>query len=409
MVNHPDDEQLDKLVKKVHDDNWRCTQLDYILSTLPDYLSNPKQVFRATFVLNECFNDLMGQGRFTELIRLYNLAIDTFMDDPPIPDTRDYFDYSLHGKSNRERFSDIFFTLKLRLAHAKLMRHSLQEAGDLLLEIKTFLPDASHENKLKAYYLFLKYNSYGREIDFEINLVKEIQQLAKLQPGLKLDALIALGYHYYNQSNKREMESTMRRIHRELVLKHPIQPVQISKVTAEQYLYIAVIYRDLKDYAKALDNLEIASKQAAKINNYVQNMLILVEKALLFSQAGKYESAMQWVDLAEAEFHKLPERQDYHQAMIDHTRGVIWFHQKEYDKALTRFQRVLPIWQSYEHTYHIALANNDVGATLIELNRLDDARDFLERAKKLCMPLHDRTYARNLLITINENLKKLDL
>jgi len=179
---------------------------------------------------------------------------------------------------------------------------------------------------------------------------------------------------------------------------------KIGAVKAELNIYLAVMYRELDQYDKAFAKLDIASDQYARLNNHVQNMLVHYETSMIYHYQRDDEKALQWINLAYEEFECLKEKQDYHQAMLDHGKGSILCNLKQFDEALTLFQRVLLIWEKQKHNYHIALATNAVGAVNIHLKRPAEALEYFAQAKVVCDAIKDRTHVNRLLDIIDKNI-----
>ena len=252
----------------------------------------------------------------------------------------------------------------------------------------------------------MKYISFDHTQEIIPNVVEKIEDLLRNNSHLALEAYIAIGYYYYNKGDLESMKPLVQRINRQLVQTRSFYPEEISKITAEQYFYLAVMYRDLREYDQALSYFEIALDQATRIDHSIHTMLILSEKALVYSFKQEIEEARSWIELAITKFEKLPETQGYHEAHIEHTRGLIAYYGEDFESALFSFQRVLPIWEAYEREYHIALANNAIGSTLIRLNRPEEAITYLIRAKDVCKPLDEKKYAIDLLNIIDTNLNE---
>lgn len=403
MVKHPQIEWLYQLYDDVHDAERKRDRLDDVRESLHFYIPLTEHFFYVADTLNVCFDDLMGQGHYTSVIELYQMLINVFDSDLPLYDVRENYSTPI-GKNNAERFPSEYFTIKLNYAHAVLMRHSLAEVQQHLCDIQDLIPTVGYEFQLKAYYLFLKYISFDHQTEIEPNIIGKIEDLLRNNSYLKLEAYIAIAYYHYNKGDLVGMEQIIRKINKALGQSRSIYPEKISKVTAEQYMYLAIMYRDMKQYDKALEYFEIALDQTGRIDHSVYNMLILSEKALVYAFKDDIKEAKYWIDRAFQRFRNLPESQGYLEARIEHIQGLIAYNDSDFETALFSFQRVLPIWEAYQREYHIALANNAIGATLIKLNRPEEAIAYLNQAKVVCKPLNDKQYADELLGIIDINL-----
>jgi len=403
MVIHPNLEWLQDIESNIQDEDWRQEHLDQIIKSLKSYLSHVDYVLAASSILDLCWEGMLGQGRYTELLELYTVAIAIFEGDIPI---QPYFASDENSfMSNHERFPNEYFMLKLNLAHVDLLLHNIEEATQHLEHIRQLYPTATLIGQLEACCLFLKYHSYGYEIELDFDLVLRTQQLAnKFMDKYRLKGEIAIAYYHYSKGNTAEMEKVLRKTFR-LIVKAQLDTSKISVITAELNFYLAVMYRELKQYDQAFAKLDIASEQYARINNHVQNMLVLYETAMIYQNQEQTEKALDWVNQAINEFERLTEKQDYHRAMLDHGKGAILLSLKRYDEALTLFQRVLLVWEKQKHDYHIALATNAIGATIMNLERPTEALLHFEKAKAICDPIKDRNYVKELLKTIDNNIE----
>jgi tetratricopeptide (TPR) repeat protein len=402
MMTHPNLHWLQDIEYNIQGANWRHEHLDSIMESLDGYLSDSHHVLSASGILDICFEDMMGQGRYKKIVSLHMLAIKTFDSDTPIlsrPDNHDDTD-----ASNAERFPNEYFTLKLNLAHAAMMLHDIEIATQQLEHIRELFSKANLVEQLEACCIFLKYHSYGHEVDLGFDLILKTQRLANQSPiELHLKSEIAIAYYHYSKGNIQAMEKVLRKTIR-LIAKIMPDLSKISEITAELNFYLAVMYRELKQYNKAFAKLDIASEQYARLNHHVQNMLVLYETSVLYHSQKQDKKALQWSDLAYQEFEQLHEKQEYHRTMLDHSKGLILLSLKRYDEALTLFQRVLLVWQNQKHTYHTALATNAVGATIIQLERPIEALEYFAKAKELCDPIKDREYVKELLKQIDINI-----
>jgi tetratricopeptide (TPR) repeat protein len=399
MVIHPDLYWLKDIEGNIQDANWRQENLDPIIKSLGYYLSHADYVIVASSILDLCYDEMLGHGRYTELFALYILLIETFDSNNPIPPHPENT-----NASNIERFPNEYFTSKLKLAHVALLLHDIEEATHQVEHLRELYDGATLVEQLEACCLFLNYHSYGHNIDFGFNLILRTQQLANKFPNeLRLKGELAIARYYYSKGNIPDMEKVLRKTIR-LISKTNLETSKISAITAELNFYLAVLYRELYEHDKAFAKLDVASEQYARLDNHVQNMLVQYETAMIYYLQEENKKALQWIDLAIQEFNKLGEKQDYHQAMLDHGKGTILFNLKQYDKTLTLIQRVLLFWKKQKHDYHIALAKNALGATVMHLARPVEALEHLEEAKAICDPIKDRGYVQELIKIIDNNI-----
>ena len=404
MVIHPNSEWLQDIEYHIQDVSWQNEHLNRIMESLASYLSSVPYVISASSILDLCFESMLGQGRYTELVQLFTQAIATFDSLTPIPQHLSPNENS--NASNAQRFPNEYFMLKLNLAHAALMSHDIEIATQQLEHIHDLYADATLVEQLEACCVFLKYHSYGYAMDLGFDLVTTTQQLAyKFSDDLRLKAENAIAYYYYATGNIHELENVLRKTNR-LISKTMPDISKISVITAELNFYLAVLYREWNQYDKAFAKLDIASEQYARLNNHIQNMLVLYETAMLYCRLKQYDNALQWIDLASAEFGRLPEQQDYHRAMLEHGKGIILLAIGEHNRALTFFKRVLLIWEKYKHDYHIALATNAVGAATIHLARPIEALGYFAKAKAICRPIKEQEQVKELLKVIDSNIAK---
>lgn len=403
MVCHPSHDWLNHIYDNIYDGQWRRENLDQIVESLPLYFLSSEFIFAGTDILNLCFSDLMGQGRYTETIKLYKKALVIFTDSTLIRDTQIPYKF-INPASDNNSYANQHFLLKVNHAHAILMRNQFDEVIESLLEIRDLMDTVDYVHQLKAYFLFVIYLSFGHEQEIEPDIVNKINNLIRLTPSLKLEGLIAIGYYHYTRGDIDSMKPVAEKIKRLLGQFRASEREEISKVTAQQYLYLAVLYRDTGEYDKALKLLETALEQASNINHHVHTMTILSEKATIYSYKHELEEANYWIERAFLNFQRLPEKLPYWEARIEHIRGNIAYEVKDFTSALVNFERVLPLWEIYKRDFHIALANNAIGATLIKLERPNDAIEHLNKAKSICDPMQEKTYVTDLLKVIDTNI-----
>lgn len=409
MVIHPSLEWLQDIEIKVQDAEWRYSHLDEIMESLSDYLIDVQYVLSASAILDICFEDMLGQGRYTELLDLHTVTINMFESDNSIFSTFDSIEHL--DIKNTERFANEHFRLKLNFSQVALLLHNPDLAKQQLEHIRRLFDKATRVDQLEACCLFLKYHAYGYDIDLDFDLIVTTQRLANNLPDeLFLKGEVAVAYYHYAKGEIKEMENVLRKALRLMseIIQFPSETAPdtstISAVMAELNFYLAVLYRELGDVDKAFSRLDIASEQYARLNNHVQNMLVHYETAMIYHHQNLNEKAVDWINLAFNEYDQLKEKQDYYQAMLEHGKAVILIEMKQYDVALTLFQRVLQIWEKQKHDYHIALATNAVGAVNIHLERPKEALVYFHKAKQFCEPIKDRTHVQALLKLIDGNI-----
>ena len=410
MIIHPDLYWLQDVETNVQDPDWRQVNLDEIMDSLRDYISDVNYILTGSAILDICFADMLGQGRYTELLELHTIALNTFDSDNQIFSPFDSIENI--SLSNVERFASEYFKLKLNLIHVALLLHKGDLAKQELEHIHKLYDKANLVDQLEACCLVLKYHAYGYEMDLDFDLILTTQRLAsKLPDDLYLKSEVAIAYYHYSRGDIPAMEKVLRKAMKLVVDVAPlnseteeIDTLEISAVSAELNFYLAVLYRELSQFDKAFSKLDIASEQYARLNNHVQNMLVLYETSMIYKNQEEYVKALQWINLAFDEFEGLKEKQDYHQAMLDHGKGIILLGLQKYDEALTLLQGVLPIWEKQKHDYHSALVNNDIGATIFGLAHPTAALPYLKKAKMLCEPIKDRAYVQELIKIIDKNI-----
>jgi len=84
MSIDPSSTWLQEIEDNIQDADWRQANLDRIMASLKNYLSNVTYILSASAILNICFEDMLGQGRYTELFDLQLLALTTFDGDDSI-------------------------------------------------------------------------------------------------------------------------------------------------------------------------------------------------------------------------------------------------------------------------------------------------------------------------------------
>lgn len=403
MVIHPNLEWLQDIESNIQDADWRYKNLDLIMESLDGYLSNVDYVLSASGILYICFENMLGQGRYAELMALHHLALNTFDSPNPISLLLDETEHS--GLSNAERFPNEYFLLKVNLTHAALMLHEAEVATQQLADIRQLYPKATRFGQLEACCMFLKYYSHGYEIDLDFDLITTTQELSnKYFDELRIKGESAIAYYYYSKGNISEMEKVLRKTNR-IMAKSTLDRSKIGAILAEQNFYLAVMYRELGEFEKAFAKLDIASDQFARLNNHVQNMLVQYETAMIYHTQHHNEKALDWINQAYKEFEHFREKQDYHRAMLDHGKGAILLDLKQFDYALTLFQRVLLIWEKHKHDYHMALAINGVGAVNIHLERPTEALEYFAKALTICDQISDRSHVRTLMKVIDNNVR----
>jgi hypothetical protein len=217
MTIHPDLYWLQDVEYNIQDANWRHENLDRIMESLDFYLSDAHYVLSASGILDICFEDMLGQGRYKELVKLHTVAIKAFDSDTTITSSLDNHEDT--DTSNAERFSNEYFRLNLNLAHVAIMLHSFDLAKQQLEDIRELYAGVTSVDQLDACCIFLKYHAYGYEIDLGFDLLITTQRLTNRLPRelhLKGEVAIA-GYHYFKgdiPAMKKVLQRTNRLISR---------------------------------------------------------------------------------------------------------------------------------------------------------------------------------------------------
>ncbi len=404
-IVHPDLHWFNNLRDNKHDSKWVKDNIGEIIENFHYYLYDPNYLFEATQVLDDIFHLIFDMGHYSLLKDWLLEALDIF-DTTPVP-------YDIKTKITQtggtfiECYPTEYFRLRLYLADVLLASRDIEAVMVLLHQLLEVLPITSDLNKLDTYLLILKYFGYGHEIHLDFDIVHEATELTTNKyPQRKLDLYIAVAYYHYSQSNAKKMQHMIDKIMRTMVEKvHSLSMGMgdVSRISAEQYYFLAVIYRELNQFDEAFKYLEIASEQYVLLHNPIRNMLILYEKAILYRNTGQYEEAQQWLDLAFREYHQLEESQTFHYAMLKHGQAQIYVDTAQYELALPVFYEVLDIWVENQHKYHMALAHNAIGYTLYKMSEIDKALESYDESQKLCQNLKEK-HVEELMKVIEQNI-----
>jgi len=415
---HPNPQWLQSAIAQMSNSRWLQDNLDEILDKLHYYLDDTTYVLDASSVLDCCFKFAMDRSRYTELKYLHEITLDTFEGDDPITYRIDFDlpswvnDHNHEGDSNKTRYPDEYFRLKLNLGHTALMMRNRDLATQQLADTASLMEKASLLNQLDACCVMLKFTSYGYQLENEATLVRKTEQLAHIykRSSKMIDAYIAIAYYHYSQGNVKKIEQVLHKIMRAMSYALP-ESEEIHEITGEQHYYLSVIYREQEDFDKAQYHLDKASTHYGEIDNWERNMLILHETALWFALRDEddpdpedLERAQQWLNLAKREYHQLANPQIYHYGMLEHTQGLIHFHTKNYDLALEKFHSIIDIWEEHKHQYHMALTYNVIGYTHYVMEKYEEAIKYYEEAEEICEPLPEG-HSKRLLKTIQEHLE----
>lgn len=405
MIVHPDPLWFNNLRDNKHDSKWVNDNIGEIIENFHYYLYDPNYLFESTKVLDDIFYLILDMGHYSLLKGWLLEALDIF-DTTPVP-----YDIKTKimqaGGAFTECYPTEYFRLRLYLADVSLARRETDAVATLLHQLLELLPTTSELNKLDTYFIILKYFSYGYEIKLDFDIVHDATELTiHKYPQRKLDLYIAVAYYHYSQSNVEKIQAMLDKIMRAMVKEvhvSSIDMVDVNRISAEQNYFLAVIYRELKQFDEAFQYLDRASEQYARLKNPVRNMLILHEKAVLYHFINQPEEAQQWLNLAYREYYQLEEPQTSHYAMLKHTQGLIHFDMMQYESALSLFHDSLDIWIDNQHKYHIALAHNVIGYTHYKMSQIDKALEFYDESHKLCRNLKEK-HAQELMKVIEQNI-----
>lgn len=421
---HPDVRWIIFTINQILDEEyWLVDNIADVVEKLPYYLSDHLYVLSATYLLDLSVPLLMMQSRYDKIIKLCEIALETFDDDLQIHDIAsldpevekllaefgDTFDLSNSTKYARE-----YFRLKLHLAHAHLMSHNHAQATLLLDEILETLPDTIDLDRLDAYYILLKYYCYGYDFDAGFDLVHEATELTiSKYENRRTDLYIAVAYFHYSKGNEAELKAMMDKIMRQMgkdIMERRMTPRQVAHNSAEQNYFLSIIYREQNDFDNAYKHRLAAAEQYAEVNNPERNMLMLMEKALWhtlkYRENPSHEEhavAQQWMDIAYRDYHMLENKQSLNLAHLDHTQGLIYLNTKQYDKALEKLKPTLEIWQESKHVYNTALTHNAIGYTEFCLKNFDVAIKHYHQAESICTGRTEQ-HSQRLLEIIHENI-----
>lgn len=394
---HPNPQWLKFMLENVFDSKLLQELLDEILNNLHYYLDNTDYVLDASAILDYCFAFAMERSRYDRLKDLHVITLDTFEDN-----------------GYQTQYANEYFRLTLNLGHIALMIRETNLAMDKITKIIALMDDTNLINQLDACCVILKFASYGYQLKSDIDFVTKTLQLAYKynSPDKLKDAYVAIAYYHYSQGKLKETEEALRKIKKVMIRRGSMPDMNmVTKITAEQHYYLSVIYREQENFKQARRHLNQASEHYASIDNWERNMLILHENALWYTLRDEdnpdpddLQCAQQWLDLARQEYYRLQNPHKYHYGMLEHTQGLIYFHQKEYELALEKFHSIIDIWEEHKHQYHMALTYNVIGYTHYVMEKYEEAIKYYEEAEEICEPLPEE-HSKRLLKTIQEHLE----
>jgi tetratricopeptide (TPR) repeat protein len=395
-------------LEHIDDKFWLKQNLDNAFYYLPDHLSNPLDMLAGTAVLDAIVEICLDAGIYTPLKRLLALASDNFNNlTPPTENFPTVSIYNTFVEQNPREY----FRIRLNLAHVYLMLREVRDARELLYELVDILHTVDGINQLEAYCLILKFFGYGNYMELDFDIVYEATELAvNRYPQCRLNLYIAIAYFHFAQSDLDEMKNMLDKIMRLMadeIQLTSIDMIDVNRISAEQNYFLAVIYRDLKQFDEATKHLDRASEQYSRLENPIRNMLMLYERAVLFRFRGETDAAQQWLKLAYDEYYGLAEPQEFHLAMLDHTKGLICIDLGDFETAYHQFEKVLVVWRKADHIYHTALTYNAIGYCLYEMGKIDDAIQNYVIAKEKC-GLMDELHAESLMSIIDENIENAE-
>jgi len=373
------------LLKHIYDDDsmWIVEHKDEIALRLPTYINDiqwANSAINSVNFITPLFLEIYEYKKASELV-------ETALESP---------------------FMDNIAILELELEQhfgtAELQRGHVNRAEELLFKNLRRLDTSKQSIELLRIYVNLvRLRVYRQEFAFDEKLLDEIILMGRRLHFPMGDIYATVALAYFGHGMEEKMQYYVDKANREYAIDYGEYPEASMLGIAQMYFHIAITQRVTNKIELAEKNLLKAADAFAKTSYHMQYVNVLYETAQIYICKGKYKIARQWIDKAIEEYYQHPDPNPYHEAMLEHSKGLILYYLRKYSTAVKHFHNASISWNNMHHTYNYALSLNALGSAQIKLERPLEAINNLQQARGLCATT-DNAYATRLLDTIDINI-----
>jgi len=166
---------------------------------------------------------------------------------------------------------------------------------------------------------------------------------------------------------------------------------------------IAQVYRELKNYPKTIEYLELAHSLAIKVKDSFQLMNIVLHKGIIETDFGNYKKALPFLHQG-LEFFRKKNGMEYY-ASSELYLGIAYYRLKNYSNSLTHLNTGKAIYfGNDDHSYAQCLSF--IALNEVALNKISEAKKHIAEAKAILKNDHSSPVYLELLRTDVELYKQ---
>ena len=254
----------------------------------------------------------------------------------------------------------------------------LANTGDLKLAIK------AHINMGKSQLALLELETSEASFTKAIELSKQLDDMNFMAESVNN---LAVQYYYHMNEFDRALELLLPVINSER------EKEILPEIVAPLYNTVASIYMRLNKREKAVVHYLKSYEAISNSDNYLNQIAILANTGLVYRSLGKNVESRKWLMKAQ----EISERHNIKNYEFQLLQGIgySYYNVKEYNKALSYFEKIVEIAEKGGKTATIVDSYRSLAGAYFYLNRYDESKAILEKAKGLTHELKGtpRNYA----------------
>lgn len=150
------------------------------------------------------------------------------------------------------------------------------------------------------------------------------------------------------------------------------------------YQLLGVIYYQLQEYEKAIQNHELCLNYALRINDSLNIMKCYLNIGAVFFTQGINNRALEYY------LHAL-KYTDYNRSeSIYNNIGLVYLNEKKYDEALTYFTKSIKIKENLGNKLGIAITYNNIGELYKKMNKYEIASIYFKKSYAISEKIDDK-------------------
>jgi tetratricopeptide (TPR) repeat protein len=249
-------------------------------------------------------------------------------------------------------------------------------------------PDLAEQNCLQALQLQQDlglerdmadvHNNLGIIYRKKSDIDKSLDQFDKgIAVAKKFNLAVLLGNLYMNKANSlNEMARYDEAIGMHMESIHVKEKIKDERGLMQSYNNIALVFKQVREYAKSLEYMRKANRLAQQFNNRTTLGFSYANMATLLIQMRQKDSVPWLFEQALAVFKQMGERSG--QALVYHNYGNYLMEEtKQYDRSEEMLKQALEIRRGLKAKYDIASTMNLLGSLLTRKGKLKEAEDYL--------------------------------